>query len=127
VPLGFDAGMFCAEGEALRRRTGIHKGAATNRAAHGGSEPSGYSMRARLLAMKGLTDLIDCCARLGVNYELDIAGDGPERAAYQKLAKASAWPRGSAGRSALGDGCRHDEAERRTGFFFFCLAYPAER
>jgi glycosyltransferase involved in cell wall biosynthesis len=53
----------------------------------GESMPLRILYAGRLLEMKGLTDLIDACARLDLHYELDIAGEGPQREALEERAQ----------------------------------------
>jgi glycosyltransferase involved in cell wall biosynthesis len=78
VPLGFDSTVFYPETNAPRSSCG--------------SPPLRILYAGRLLAMKGVKDLIDACALLREPYTLTIVGDGPERSGLEQSACARNVP-----------------------------------
>jgi glycosyltransferase involved in cell wall biosynthesis len=79
VPLGFDSTVFFPE---------------TIETPHscGNPRPLRILYAGRLLAMKGVQDLIDACALLREPYTLTIAGDGPERSSLETSSVAQRVP-----------------------------------
>jgi glycosyltransferase involved in cell wall biosynthesis len=78
VPLGFDSTVFYPQNNATTECDD--------------PAPLRILYAGRLLAMKGVQDLIDACALLREPYTLTVVGDGPDRARLERRAATQAVP-----------------------------------